>query len=264
MNAILASIFSPLKESANSRNGQALDRLEGISTPTKNRVAPRRVTRKSVAFDMTPRAQVKHTPPKLGDTLAARELPNSPRRNMWDKILESESVVGGSLEPVSGSTSKSIDSSMPTDETSKPAEPSDEGIDTAVADTPSADKEFAFKRFLDHRWDGDSIQIQVEWDNGQRTWEPETMLHDDTPQALLDYWRGQPDGRPDNPRQPGLYEIHAIRKHSRDRKRLFVEWVGFGPEENTWEPRGTVANAAPEILSDYWDSLPRPKRRRAK
>ncbi|KAM3503724.1 hypothetical protein MY11210_008611, partial [Beauveria gryllotalpidicola] len=263
MSALLASIFSPFKESANSRNGQALDRLEGIATPTKNGVAHGRVTRKSVAFDMTPRAQVKHTPPKLGDTLAARELSSSPRRKASDEILEDKSVAGSPLEPASRSASEPMDSSIHTDDTSELIEPSDEGTDTAAADTPSADKEFSFKQFLDHRWDGDSIQIEVEWEDGQRTWEPETMLHDDTPQALLDYWRRQPNGRPDNPRQPGLYEIHAIRKHSRDRKRLFVEWVGFGPGENTWEPRGTVEDAAPEILSDYWDSLPRPKRRRA-
>ncbi len=52
MNALLASIFSPLKETVNSRNGQALDRLEGIATPTKKR-GPRRTTPKSVSFDMT-------------------------------------------------------------------------------------------------------------------------------------------------------------------------------------------------------------------
>lgn len=50
MNALLASIFSPLKESVASRNGQALDRLEAIATPTKKRA---RAPRKSVSFDMT-------------------------------------------------------------------------------------------------------------------------------------------------------------------------------------------------------------------
>lgn len=153
-----------------------------------------------------------------------------------------------------------------------PPPPPADHTDTAAEEEQDTDKptpkddearEFAFKKFVGHRWDDDdAMQIHVEWEGGGRTWEPEAALHGDAPDALLGYWRAQPGGRPDNPRQPGLYEIHAIRKHSRDRKRLFVEWVGYGPGERTWEPRGVVEDAAPGMVTEYWDSLPRPKRRR--
>ncbi len=121
--------------------------------------------------------------------------------------------------------------------------------------------EYAFKRLVNHRWRDDALEVEVEWEKGDRTWEPEASLHEDAPDALLAYWESQ-DGRPENPGRPGFYEIHAIRKHSRDRKRLFVEWVGYGAQDATWEPRRVVEDAAPYKASDYWNSLPRPKRRR--
>ncbi|TQW04448.1 Chromo domain [Cordyceps javanica] len=266
MNALLATIFSPLKEKGKSRNTQALDRLEGITTPTRKRGPPGRATPKSVSFDMAPRAQVKHTPPRTGHTPVAperREFSSPRKRKPLNQVLGDGNDEAGQNE--GDATVEIAESPVPVSEPSEPTAPTKTATATsATGTTDTADDVFTFKAFLDHRWKDDSIEIQVEWENGQRTWEPETNLHDDAPQTLLDYWRQQPDGRPDNPRQPGLYEIHAIRKHSRDRRRLFVEWVGFSPTENTWEPRDVVADAAPDILSDYFDSLPRPKRRRVR
>lgn len=208
--------------------------------------------------------------------LAERRELSSRKRKAPVEILQDSKDVEDERAPWDGSTEpkdareleESKDESdecelvdQARDESEEPKEPEPEPKPEAAASADS-DGEFTFKKFLKHRWDGDSIRIQVEWEGGQRTWEPETTLHDDAPQTLLKYWDAQ-GGRPDNPREPGLYEIHAIRKHSRDRKRLFVEWVGYGPASNTWEPRGVVEDAAPEILSDYWGSQPR-KRRRAR
>ncbi|OAA59388.1 Chromo domain protein [Cordyceps fumosorosea ARSEF 2679] len=266
MNALL-SIFSPLKETVNSRNGRALDRLAGIATPHKR---AGRMPRKSVSFDMTPKAHLKHSPPHLGRTPLVRKRREPPTQLDADEEPEDDNHTDSGPEPEPTGVDKSITEiagpSEPEVEPSEPTEPVDEATHPAAADNlvDATDSEFGFTAFVDHKWDGDAMKIQVEWDGGQRTWEPEAMLHDDAPAALLEYWRRQPGGRPDNPRQPGLYEIHAIRKHSRDRKRLFVEWVGYGPAENTWEPRAVVADAAPEILSSYFDSLPRPKRRRVR
>ncbi|KAJ6787059.1 hypothetical protein PWT90_03198 [Aphanocladium album] len=283
MNALLASIFSPLKETTSSRNGQALDRLEDIASPTKKRGPRRSLKRKSVSFDMTPRKQIKYTPPKPGRTPNARErreLPDTRKRKAVEVLEDSRNVE----EPASASANEHRESAEPEEAELKAAEvglaePAEPGAGPAEAEPepqpepepepaeineprPANSREFRFKTFVDHRWDGDSIQIQVEWADGQRTWEPETTLHHDARPTLLRYWAQQPGGRPDNPREPGLYEILAVRKHSRDRKRLFVEWVGYGPKDNTWEPCDVVQDAAPEILSNYWDSLPRTKRRR--
>jgi hypothetical protein len=52
------------------------------------------------------------------------------------------------------------------------------------------------------------------------------------------------------------YEVEAILKHrSTGRKRpktsYFIEWKGYGPEHNSWEPEANVANA-PKRLAEYW------------
>ncbi|KAM4067484.1 hypothetical protein HRG_001404 [Hirsutella rhossiliensis] len=115
-----------------------------------------------------------------------------------------------------------------------------------------------FKRFVQHRWAGDSVEIQVEWDEGDITWEPEGNLHEDAPEALFAYWKSQ-GARPTNPADPDLFCIFAIRKHNNNRKRLLVEWVGYGPEDMTWVSRRSVEETAPEMVAQYLNKV---KRRR--
>ncbi|KAF4504147.1 hypothetical protein G6O67_008758 [Ophiocordyceps sinensis] len=118
--------------------------------------------------------------------------------------------------------------------------------------------EFPFKRLIKHRWVGDSMamEIQVEWDGGVKTWEPETNLHADALSSLLQYWVGQ-GGRPTNPADPEMYDIFAVRRHSPDRKRLFVEWTGYSPKEASWVSCRAVEETAPELLAEYWRKWPR-------
>ncbi|KAG6221269.1 hypothetical protein E4U34_002167 [Claviceps purpurea] len=123
--------------------------------------------------------------------------------------------------------------------------------------------EYAFDSFTDHRWVGDSMEIRVAWQDGDLTWEREAVLHEDAPDALLDYWKSQ-GGRPTNPNDPDLFNIFAIRKHTKDRKSLLVEWVGYGPKEASWLPHAEVEKTAPELVAQYWRSIKgaRPRRRR--
>ena len=67
---------------------------------------------------------------------------------------------------------------------------------------------------LAHRWSGDEIEIKVGWRGSEATWEPEATLHHDAPDALFAYWRAQ-GGRPENPRDAGLYDIFAIGRRKR-------------------------------------------------
>ncbi|KAG5949032.1 hypothetical protein E4U53_006044 [Claviceps sorghi] len=126
--------------------------------------------------------------------------------------------------------------------------------------------QYIFDRFTDHRWVGNSIEIQVDWQDGDLTWEQEAVLHEDARDALLAYWASQ-GGRPTNPHNPDLFDIYAIRKHSSDRKKLLVEWVGYDPKEASWVPRAVVEETAPKAVAAYWQSVKdagrgRPRRRR--
>ncbi|PHH79863.1 hypothetical protein CDD80_3596 [Ophiocordyceps camponoti-rufipedis] len=121
-----------------------------------------------------------------------------------------------------------------------------------VSDSQAMDEEFSsFSRFVNHRWAGTSIEIQVLWKDGDVTWEPEANLHADALDTLLGYWAGR-GGRPSNPQAPDMYDIFAIRKHSRDRRRLMVEWVGYDPKEASWIRRAVIEDTAPQLVEEYW------------
>ena len=58
------------------------------------------------------------------------------------------------------------------------------------------------------------------------------------------------------------FEIQEILNHSPARKtrtdtgiRYLVQWKGYGPAYNSWEPERTLKRNALETLSDYWDEL---------
>jgi hypothetical protein len=59
-----------------------------------------------------------------------------------------------------------------------------------------------------------------------------------------------------------MFDIHAIREHSKDRKKLLVEWVGYGPKDATWVPRAVVEETAPDVVAEYWKTVKPTRRRR--
>nr|UWK21982.1 chromo domain [Trichoderma margaretense] len=135
-------------------------------------------------------------------------------------------------------------------------------IDQENVEAPeAAEGEYGFKRFTGYRWVGDSIEVQVEWDTGEITWEPETNLHEDAPEALFEYWREQ-GGRPKNPTDPEIYEVFAILKHNKNRTRLLVEWVGFERSEASWASRKIIEETAKDIVDAYFDSLKTTRRKK--
>ncbi|KAM6481746.1 hypothetical protein HDV62DRAFT_69585 [Trichoderma sp. SZMC 28011] len=128
---------------------------------------------------------------------------------------------------------------------------------------------YVFEGFAGYRWAGDSIELQVkwkrdeehddneewadaeEWEEGKMTWEPERKLHEDDPEFLFEYWRTQ-GGRPENPTDPGLYEIFGVLKHNKNRTKLLIEWVGYERSEATWMLRKDIPKTAKDIVDDYF------------
>lgn len=135
-----------------------------------------------------------------------------------------------------------------------PTQPEPESAEPPAEESESDDPEEEFKRFANHRWVDNAIEIKVEWTRGTPTWEPERNLHRDAPDALFAYWKSQ-GGRPTNPQDPEMFDIFAIRKHSRDRKKLMVEWVGYDESENTWLPRAVVEETAKGLVDTYWEGV---------
>jgi hypothetical protein len=126
--------------------------------------------------------------------------------------------------------------------------------DIGAPETEEEEEEYSFKQFVGYRWVEDSIEIQVEWDTGEITWEPESNLHEDVPNTLFQYWSEQ-GGRPKNPVDPDIYEVFAILKHNRNHTKLLVEWVGFEPSEASWASRKVIEETAKDIVDAYFESV---------
>jgi chemotaxis protein histidine kinase CheA len=119
------------------------------------------------------------------------------------------------------------------------------------------DEEHEFKRIMDHRWVGDKIELRIEWSDGERTWTDEEIFHEDSPEALFEFWRNQPGGRPPNPNDPDVYQVFAIRKHRtlRGKKQVLVEWLGYDSSEHTWENQSYIEQVAKDHVDEYMSKL---------
>ena len=55
----------------------------------------------------------------------------------------------------------------------------------------------------------------------------------------------------------GQWEVQGItaQRHTGSRTQFLVRWLGYPPEEDTWEKRSALAGA-PQALSDWEDSQP--------
>ncbi|RSM07323.1 hypothetical protein CDV31_008688 [Fusarium ambrosium] len=126
-------------------------------------------------------------------------------------------------------------------------------------DEEEDDEAYTFNKILGYRWVKNKIQLQIDWSEHPQTWEPEEHIHRDAPDALFNYWRSK-GGRPDNPKKPGVYDIFAIRDHSKNKKKVLVEWVGYDKNDQTWEDRKNIEKTAKDLVDDYFDGLKKGKK----
>ena len=47
------------------------------------------------------------------------------------------------------------------------------------------------------------------------------------------------------------YEVEQVISYDAKRKKYLVKWLGYGHENNTWQPEKNLANAA-EMINEYW------------
>ncbi|PTB62035.1 hypothetical protein BBK36DRAFT_1130280 [Trichoderma citrinoviride] len=254
-----------------------------LFTPSKRARASPRVslgTSPSIAGPDSPRLK-KTTPGSTKRRSLARRLTSDEtlQKEYEDsgEAYQANDTVGDSVqleqhEVVSASTPRAATSAMNVVATSSARPPMRTGriseilcradIGTEETEEPQLDEEagaadkaeevYGFEGFVGYRWVGHSIEIQVKWDSGETTWEPEANLHHDCPEALFEYWRTH-RGRLKNPADPEMYEVFSILKHNKIRSKLLVEWTGFERSEATWVPRKIVEETAKDVVDAYFD-----------
>ncbi|KAG5933221.1 hypothetical protein E4U59_006997 [Claviceps monticola] len=288
MNSILTAIFSP--------RGSSTDRDAASSSPypKSTPLPPKRTKRTSLPENQLEVSNNGPTPtlPKSRETRSTVQAPaespakppakkakkpakkivkkpvKQPTKTAKQLAKQLEKATGISSAKVSLKNDAIMQDSVETrvvnePDTSTETQPNEPATTVEAECEVEPVIEYAFDKFTDHRWVGDSMEIRVAWQDGDLTWEREAVLHEDAPDALLEYWKSQ-GGRPTNPNDPDLFNIFAIRKHTKDRKSLLVEWVGYGPKEASWLPHADVEKTAPELVAQYWRSIKgaRPRRRR--
>ena len=48
-----------------------------------------------------------------------------------------------------------------------------------------------------------------------------------------------------------MFHVARILRATPNGKKLFVEWVGYGPKERTWELKTDMDEAAPEAVAKF-------------
>nr|UWK20163.1 chromo domain [Trichoderma rhododendri] len=263
MQSIMAAMRTPGKPPARTSPRTSLGTSSSVGaqgSPRTKKKTPASTRRKSFARRLIDQES----------TLQKQDEDESEVHNANERV--GDSVQLGEDEVVSASTPRAPPALMGSATSSKKAAGGEAtainaGNSSVITDredeaaSETGDEEFSFKRFVKHRWVGDSIEVRVEWESGETTWEPETNLHQDAPEILFEYWREQ-GGRPNNPRDPEIYEVFAILKHNKNRSRLLVEWVGYERTEASWASRKIIEETAKDIVDAYFDSLKPSKKKK--
>ncbi|KAM0211205.1 hypothetical protein ACHAQI_005504 [Fusarium lateritium] len=204
--------------------------------------------------------------PAIADT--SRTTPRRSRLSQVSRRASQSSYATATSAKTNGKHDVENNEEQREEEQEEPQEQRDQEQEEQVAEQDEVErngekeeegdgKRHVFKRIMDYRWDGDKIQLRVEWGDGERTWTPEEIFHEDNLSALLAYWRTRRDGRPMNPRDTDIFQVFAIRKHRthQGKKQVFVEWVGYDKNQCTWESQDDMESAAPEHVAAYFDKI---------
>ncbi|KAF9775674.1 hypothetical protein IL306_006225 [Fusarium sp. DS 682] len=217
------------------------------------RSSPRRITSVELgsspptSFTRSPAA----TPKSVPNGVLRRSETKSPRRSSRASRVAEPQTNGKPHKEKTPKEEQSEEQSeeQPEEEQSQEEQPQEESA------KDDDDKKFEFKSIANYRWVKDKIELRIQWTDGDSTWIPEEILHEDNPEALFAYWRSKTHGRPNNPSQGDIYQVFAVRKH-RVRKgnpEVLVEWVGYDSSENTWESQKYIEEVAPQIVDAYFE-----------
>ncbi|KAI8628369.1 hypothetical protein F5Y19DRAFT_476349 [Xylariaceae sp. FL1651] len=113
-----------------------------------------------------------------------------------------------------------------------------------------------------------AVELLVHWageEEQDATWEAEEEIQQGAEEMLYAYWKAQ-GGRinalfhkPKNP-PPEIYHVFKVLRHEKKNRGGFqfeVQWVGHPAThgETSMEAEAKLKNIAPEMLSEYWESV---------
>jgi hypothetical protein len=118
---------------------------------------------------------------------------------------------------------------------------------------PGYKEDVEIDSFISHRVDeaNSTVDIQVLWEGGEKTWETEWSLQEQVPALVFQYWEKL--GGRDAATNLEVYHVFKIlrRDTSSRAKKYEVQWVGYKRTDSTVEKEEFLRSVAPGELEKF-------------
>jgi hypothetical protein len=123
---------------------------------------------------------------------------------------------------------------------------------------PGFKEDVAIEEFVNHRVDPDNstVDIQVKWEGGETSWEPEWSLQEQVPALVFKYW-DKLGGREAATNLDIYHAFKILKRTTRpgkakgDKYMYQVQWVGYRATDSTWEQESKMRTIAPGELEKF-------------
>jgi hypothetical protein len=219
-------------------------------TGTPRAGTPRTVTpRVATPRTGTPKDSLKVSTPKTGTPVEKRVIASAPDEPEAPESPEPEPKPK-SPEP------KSLEPKSP-EQNGERSQPQLNG-DSPEKVNPGFKEDVAIEEFVDHRVDADNstVDIQVKWEGGETSWEPEWSLQEQVPALVFKYW-DKLGGREAATNLDIYHAFKILKRTARpgkakgDKYMYQVQWVGYRATDSTWEQESKMRTIARGELEKF-------------
>ncbi|KAH7242052.1 hypothetical protein BKA59DRAFT_502116 [Fusarium tricinctum] len=159
-------------------------------------------------------------------------------------------------EAPEGPKSKSPEPEIP-EQNGETSQPQLNGVSPEKVN-PGFKEDVAIEEFVNHRVDPDNstVDIQVKWEGGETSWEPEWSLQEQVPALVFKYW-DKLGGREAATNLDIYHAFKILKRTTRpgkakgDKYMYQVQWVGYRATDSTWEQESKMRTIAPGELEKF-------------